>query len=68
MLLTACFDTKKHEQRICLVAEKLDELVHIGLSNSPAIFKFFVPVSSCQNELSTTLNHCIIIVAVANHG
>jgi len=32
------------------------------------LFKIFVPVSSCQNKLSTTLNCCLIIVATAKQG
>ena len=37
MSLTAHSDMRKQEQRIQLVAKKLDELACIGLSNSPEI-------------------------------
>jgi len=32
------------------------------------VIKFFVYVSLCQNKVSTTLNHCLIIVAAENQG
>ena len=39
MLLTACSDTKKQEHIIQIVANKLDELACIGLSNTWAIIQ-----------------------------
>ena len=62
MLLTACSDTKKQEQRIKIVAKKLDELACIGLSNSWAIIQIlcscFLMSEWAVNNIKSLPHHC----------
>ena len=66
MLLKAHSDMGKQEQRIQIIIRDIDEgWFTLVSSNSPEIIQ--IPFS-CQNELPTIVNHCLIMVAMARQG
>ena len=68
MLLKAHSDMRKQEQIILIVVKKLDELAHLGCLSLGKLVRFFVLFPHVRNELSTTLNQCLIIVAMAKQS
>ena len=68
MTLKAHCDMRKQEQRNYIIARELDIPMWAECLIPWQLYNFFVPVSSCHNELSTSLNHCLIIVATAKQG
>ena len=68
MLLKAHSDMRKQEQIILIVVKKLGELAHLGCLILWKLVRFFVLFPPASNELSTTLNRCLIIVAMAKQS
>ena len=68
MLLKAHSDMRKQEQIILIVVKKLDELAHLGCLSLWQLVRFFVLFPPASNELSTTLNRRLIIVAMAKQS
>ena len=68
MLLKAHSDMRKQEQIILIVVKKLGELAHLGCLSLWELVRFFVLFPHARNELSTTLNQCLIIVAMAKQS
>ena len=68
MLLKAHSDMRKQEQIILIVVKKLDELAHLGCLSLWQLVRFFVLFPHARNDLSTTLNQCLIIVAMAKQS